>query len=76
MYSMPSMQGVCGNGQYVINLNKLISAEIMLDFANGDADNAYIKWRDNHAFISRVLKQEGTMILRAIFLVVDGISLL
>ena len=28
-----------------------------------------------HVFISRVLKQEGTMIERAIFLVVDGISL-
>ncbi len=54
---MPSMQELGGNYQYVINLNKLISAEIMLDFANGDADNAYIKWRDNNAFINRVLKQ-------------------
>ena len=75
MYNMPSWQGVSGNGQYIINLNKLISAEIMLDLANGDADSAYTKWRDNHLFISRVLKQDGTMIERAIFLVVDGINL-
>ena len=75
LYNMPSWQGVSGNGQYVINLNKLISAEIMLDLENGDSDIAYTKWRDNHVFISRVLKQDGTMIERAIFLVVDGISL-
>ena len=75
LYSMPSWQGVSGNGQYVININKLISAEIMLDLANGDAGSAYTIWRDNHVFISRVLKQDGTMIDRAIFLVVDGISL-
>ena len=75
LYSMPSWQGVSGNGQYVIIINKLISAEIMLDLANGDADSAYTIWRNNHVFISRVLKQDGTMIERAIFLVVDGISL-
>ena len=68
LYNMPSWQGVSGNGQYVININRLISAEIMLDLANGDADSAYTNWRDNHVFISRVLKQEGTMIERAIFL--------
>lgn len=75
LYSRPSFQGMNGNGQYLINLNKLISAEILLDLANGDADRAYTKWRDNHLLISRVLKQEGTMIDRAIFLVVDGICL-
>lgn len=75
MYSMSMLQGMNSNGQYVINLNKLISAEILLDLANGDANSAYIKWRDNHLLISRVLKQDGTMIDRAIFLVVDGISL-
>ena len=76
MYNMPNWRGVSGNGKYDIDINRLISAEIMLDLANGDADNAYIKWRDNHAFISRVLKQDGTMIERAIFLVVDGINLI
>ena len=76
MYNMPNWRGVSGNGKYVIDINRLISAEIMLDLANGDADNAYIKWRDNHAFISRVLKQDGTMIERAIFLVDDGINLI
>ena len=75
LYTMRSWEGISGNGQYVINLNKLISAEVMLDLANDDANSAYIKWRDNHLFISRVLKQDGTMIERAIFLVVDGISL-
>ena len=75
LHNIPSWQGVSGNGQYVININRLISAEIMLDLANGDADSAYTNWRDNHVFISHVLKQDGTMIERAIFLVVDGISL-
>jgi hypothetical protein len=76
LYSIPSWQGVSGNGQYVININKLISAEILLDLESGNADSAYTKWRDNHVFISHVLKQDGTMIERAIFLVVDGISLM
>lgn len=75
LYAMPSWRGISGNGQYLINLNKLISADILLDLKQGNAENAYNKWRDNHAFISRVLKQEGTMIEHAIFLVVDGISL-
>ncbi len=75
LYNMPDWRGVSGNGQYVINLNKLISAEIMLDLASGNANSAYAKWRGNHLFISRVLKQEGTMIDRAIFLVVDRINL-
>ena len=75
LYNLPNWQGVSGNGQYVINLNKLISAEIMLDLANGNADSAYTKWRDNHLFINRVFKQDSTMIDRAIFLVVDGINL-
>ena len=75
LYSMPIFHGMNGNGQYVINLNKLISAEIMLDLQRGDANSAYTKWRDNHLFISHVLKQDGTMIDRAIFLVVDGINL-
>ena len=76
MYSMPSWQGVSVNGQYVINLNKLISAEIMLHLTNGDAGSEYTKWRNNHEFISRVLKQDGTMIERVICLVVDDISLM
>ena len=76
MYNMPNWRGVSGNGKYVIDINRLISAEIMLDLANGDAHSAYTKWRDNHVFISRVLKQDGTMIERAIFLVVDGINLI
>lgn len=76
MYNMPNWRGVSGNGKYVIYINRLISAKIMLDLANGDAHSAYIKWRDNHVFISRVLKQDGTMIERVIFLVVDGISLM
>ena len=76
LYNMPSWQGVSGNGQYLINLNKLISADILLDLEQDNSESAYTKWRDNHLFISRVLKQEGTMIDRAIFLVVDGISLI
>ena len=76
MYNMPNWRGVSGNGKYVIDINRLISAEIMLDLSNGDAHSAYTKWRDNHVFISRVLKQDGTMIERAIFLVVDGINLI
>ena len=59
----------------MIHLNKLISAEIMLDLERNDGEGAYTKWRDNHLLISRILKQESTMIERAIFLVVDGISL-
>jgi hypothetical protein len=76
LYSMPSWQGTSGNGQYVININKLVSAEILIDLESDNADSAYTKWRDNHVFISHVLKQDGTMIERAIFLVVDGISLM
>ncbi len=39
----------------------------MLDLERNDGEGAYTKWRDNHLLISRILKQESTMIERAIF---------
>lgn len=40
---MPSWRGISGNGQYLMNLNKLISADNLHDFKQGNAENAYTK---------------------------------
>ena len=75
LYNMPSWRGTSGNGPYVINLNKLILAEIKLDIVAGNSEIAFKKWLDNFRFISRVLGQDSTMIERAIFLVADGMCI-
>jgi len=75
LFDLPCLHEGTWNGQTVINLNKLISAEIQLDVEAGNAEAAYKKWFANHQFISNVLKQEGNALNRAIFLVVDGINL-
>lgn len=76
LYAMPHWQdNTFGGGQTIINLNRLIAAEIKLDVDEGRSDMAYQKWRDNFVFISRALATQSTMIERAIFLVADSLCL-
>jgi hypothetical protein len=63
------------SGQLVLNLNRLLVAQIKLDVDEGRPEQAYQKWRDNFLFITRALSQESTMIERAIFLVTEGLNL-
>jgi hypothetical protein len=63
------------SGQLVVNLNRLLTAEIKLDIDEGRSELAYQKWRDNFLFVNRANSQESTMIERAIFLVIDGLSI-
>lgn len=76
LYTMPHWQGnTFGGGQTIIDLNRLIAAEIKLDVDEGRTEIAYKKWRDNFLFISHALAAKNTMIERAIFLVADTLSL-
>jgi hypothetical protein len=73
---IPNSSGaVFANGQILIDLNRLLAAEIKLDIEEGNSELAYSKWLKNHLFINHVLQQESTAIERAIFLVIDGFNL-
>lgn len=73
--NIPSSRGINSNGQIIINLNKLLAAEIKLDIDAGNSELAYSKWLKNHQLINRVFGQEGVLSDRAIFLVIDGFNL-
>ncbi len=76
LYGIANWQGVSGaGGQTILNLNKLIAAEIKLDADEGRSEMAYQKWRDNFIFINLILSADNTLIERAIFLVTDGFGL-
>ncbi len=68
-------QGMDGRLQQAININRLIAAKIKLDAVEGKTEQAFDLWQKNQIFINRVLAQEQTMAARAIFLVLDVISL-
>jgi hypothetical protein len=72
---MDSQSYAATGGQTIINLNKLVSAQIKLLISQKKPEEAYQLWRDNHVFISRILGQEITWVATAIFLVVDGRNL-
>ena len=73
---MPSSSGtMTGNGQLLINLNRLLAAEIKLDIEEGNSELAYSKWLKNHLIINHIFQQESTAIEHAIFLVIDGFNL-
>ena len=63
------------SGQLVLNLNRLLAAEIKLEVDEGRPEQAYQKWRNNFLLINRAIRQESTMIHRAIFLVTEGFNL-
>ena len=63
------------SGQLVLNLNRLLAAQIKLDVDESRPELAYQKWRENFLFINRAIRQESTMIDRAIFLVTESLNL-
>lgn len=63
------------SGQLVLNLNRLLEAQIKLYVDEGMPELAYQKWRDNFLFINRASRQEFNMISRAVFLVTESINL-
>lgn len=73
--NMPTFRGMGSNGQIIINLNRLLAAEIKLDIEAGNSELAYSKWLKNHQFINHVFGQEGVLIDHAIFLVIDDFNL-
>jgi hypothetical protein len=76
LYSLANWQGVSGGGgQSVLNLNRLVAADVKLNVDEGKPEIAYQKWRDNFVFINHILSADNTSIERAIFLVTDGFSL-
>ncbi|PPD56750.1 MAG: hypothetical protein CTY10_02590 [Methylotenera sp.] len=75
LYQMPSWQGsIQFGGQSLLDINRLLVADIKLGVDSGSAEAAYQKWKANALFINHVLKQETTVIEKAIFLVIDGFN--
>ena len=76
LYQITGWQGVTNaGGQTLLNVNKLLVADIRLDIDTRNDEVAYQKWKANTVFINHVLKQETTTIEKAIFLVIDGSNL-
>lgn len=76
LYQIPNWQGVSNSGgQTLLDVNRLLAADIKLDIDAGNADLAYQKWKANYVFTKHVLYQENNMIEKAIFLVIQGFCL-
>ena len=75
LYQIPNWKGLTSSGgQTLLDINKLLFADIKLDIDAGKYEVAYQKWKANTVFINHVLKQETTTIEKAIFLVIDGFN--
>ncbi len=61
-------------GDRFIGINKLIAAEIELDLREGRAEIAYQKWRENFAFLGRVMSAEATTVEKLIWMVIEGMQ--
>lgn len=61
--------------QPIISLQKLHTADVMLDVAQGRVEIAYNKWRDNHVFLAKMSNAGGTWLSVAVNLVNEGLSL-
>lgn len=76
LYQITSWQGIThSGGQTLLDVNRLLAADIKLDIDTGKVEAAYQKWKANTVFINHVLKQETTVIEKAIFMVIDGFNL-
>jgi len=72
---LPHFQGLAANWNPVIDLNRLIAADVELKLRHREYEAAYIEWRDNYQFITRMLGEDTDWVAKAIFTVLDGISL-
>jgi hypothetical protein len=61
--------------QQIIDLQKLHTADVMLDMEQGRVEIAYQKWRDNHVFLAKMSSAGGAWLSVAINLVNEGLSL-
>lgn len=63
------------NSQLFLDLNKLIAESIALERLKGNSESAYVAWRDNYVFLSRMARAEDSWMGKAILLAAEGISL-
>ena len=75
VYRLPHFSGVPITDPLLLDLNKLIVAEIQLDLRKRRTKQAYEKWRDNHRFLVRALAADATWIDKAIIRVSHALSL-
>jgi hypothetical protein len=75
LYRLQHSSGLAYNLSLAIDLNRLIAAGIRLDLRKGRTESAYLKWRDNHMFLRRMIGEDGTWVDKAIGLVLEQISL-
>lgn len=72
---LPHFQGLGTNGGLLLNINKLIAADVELKLRHGQFENAYQEWKTNYQFIDRMLGEDTTWVDKAIFSVADSFSL-
>ena len=72
---LPHFQGDFSNGQVLLDMSKLIAADIYLEVERGNTEAAYRKWKSNHQFMRLVKGSEGTWVEKAIFLIAEAFSL-
>ena len=75
LYQILGWQGSTeSGGQTLLDINRLLVADIKLDIDAGNAELAYQKWKANTEFINQILKHETNTIEKAIFMVMDGFN--
>lgn len=75
VYQLPHFGGVPITDAVLLDLNKLIVAEIRLDLRRHRTRQAYEKWRDNHRLLVRAMAADGTWLDKAIIQVSQAFSL-
>lgn len=75
VYRLPHFSGVPIADPVLLDLNKLVVAEIQLDLRKRRTNQAYENWRENHRFLVRALAADATWIDKAIIRVSHGLSL-
>lgn len=62
-------------GSDLLNLNRLVAADIYLEVERGNIEAAYRKWKSNHQFMRLLKGAEGGWVAKAIFMVAETTSL-
>jgi len=75
IHQLPYFYGFHQNGQLLIELNRLIVADIRLNLREGRVNEAYKKWNNNQRFLLRAIGADGTWVEKAILHVSLGLSL-
>jgi hypothetical protein len=73
---LPHFRGdFTSNGQLLLDMSKLIAADIYLEVERGNFETAYRKWKANHQFVRLLKGVEVGLVGKAIFSIAEAFSL-